>query len=108
MGHRRDVHRGDLWTCSASGVGGGQERACGGAGVWARARDRTQDAAVFGAAGLPAATAGEAAEAGAVDGRDRRDSGRRQEQPQEAAAHGEADLRPVAGRSTASRAATRS
>jgi hypothetical protein len=25
VGHRRDVHRGDLWTCSAGRVGGRQE-----------------------------------------------------------------------------------
>ena len=39
----------------------------------------------------------EAAQAGAVDGRHRRHSGRRQEQASQAAAHGQADLRAVAG-----------
>ena len=46
--------------------------------------------------GLPAGTVGKAAQAGAVDRRDRRYSERRQEQPREATAYGEADLRPVA------------
>jgi len=48
------------------------------------------------ATGLPAGAAGKAAQAGAVDRRDQRHSGRRQEQPSKAAAYGEADLRPVA------------
>ena len=39
-------------------------------GVWAGAGNRSEDVAVFGAAGLPAAAAGQAAEAGSVGGSD--------------------------------------
>ena len=38
MGHRRDVPSGDLWACTASGSGGGQESTVGSAGVWTGAR----------------------------------------------------------------------
>ena len=55
-----------------------------------------QDAALLDSTGLLAEGVGSAAETGAVAGRDRRHSGRRQEQTSQAAAHGEADLRPPA------------
>ncbi len=95
--HRRDVPSGDLWACAAGGFGGGMKSTGGSAGVWTGAGDGAEDAGIFGSAGLPAAAAGEAAQAGAVAGRDRRHSGRRQEPPREAAAHGQADLRSAAG-----------
>ena len=64
---------------TASGSGGGQESTVGSARVWTGAGDRAQDAGLFDSAGLPAERAGEAAQTGAVGGRDRRHSGRRQE-----------------------------
>lgn len=68
--YRRDVHSGDLCTSTASSSGRGEKRAAGSPGVWAGAGDRSEDVAVCSAAGLPAATTGEAAEAGSVGGSD--------------------------------------
>ena len=85
-----------LCAGSASCSGRKQERARGSAGVWTGAGDGAQDAALLDSTGLLAEGVGSAAETGAVAGRDRRHSGRRQEQTSQAAAHGEADLRPPA------------
>jgi hypothetical protein len=63
MRHRRDVRGGDLRSCSASGSCRGQESACGSQGVRAVARDGAEDAGVCCAARLPAAAAGQAADA---------------------------------------------
>ena len=98
MGHRRYVHGGTVCASAAGGSCRGQEPASGGPGVWAGAEDDRQDAGVFLAARLPAAEAGPAAQAGTVAGRDRRHSGRGQAAAEEAAAHGQADLRAAASR----------
>src|ERR1035441_4111198 len=90
--HRRDVLSGDLWADTASGSGGGQEGTDSRERVWRSARDSAEDAALRSAAGLPAAAAPEAAQAGAVGGRDRRHSGKRQAATQETTAYGEADF----------------
>src|SRR5271155_2514380 len=90
--HRRDVPGGDLWTYTPSGFSRGQKSTVGRAGVWTGARDSAEDAGLFDSAGLPAERAGEAAQAGAVDRRDRRHSGRRQDQTRQAAAYRPADL----------------
>ena len=74
MEHRRDVPGGDIRACTAGGSCRGPESASGSQGVWAVARDGTEDAAVRGAARLPATAADQAAQAGAVAGRDRRHS----------------------------------
>jgi hypothetical protein len=87
MEHRRDVRGGDLRTCTASGSRRRQESAGGGQRVWPFARYSTEDAAVRSAARLSVTAADQASEAGAVAGRHRRYSERRQ-----AAAHIEADL----------------
>ena len=73
MGYRRYEDGGAIRESAAGGVGGGDEPAGGGAGVWARAQDSEQDVGVFGAAWLPAAEACTATEAGPLAGRDRRD-----------------------------------
>src|SRR5271163_1867555 len=98
MGHRRDVPSGDLWACAAFGAGGGTEPARGSAGVWDLAQDDPEDASLCGSAGISAAAAGEAPEAGAVVGRHRRHSGRRPAETGQATAYSEADLRPASGR----------
>src|SRR5271168_5648556 len=98
MGHRRDVRGGDLWTRTAGGSSRGQESAGGSQGVWAVARDGTEDAAVRGAARLPATAADQAAQAGAMVGRHRRHSERRQAEASQAAAYGKAYLRAAEGR----------
>ena len=69
MGYRRHEDGGAIRESAAGGVGGGAEPAGGGAGVWVRTQDGEQDVGVFGAAWLPAAEAGAAAEAGPVAGR---------------------------------------
>src|SRR5271170_5098544 len=96
MGHRRDVRGGDLWTCTAGGSSRGQESAGGSQGVWAVAGDGTEDAAVRGAARLPATATDQAAQAWAMAGRhrrhsERRHSERRQAETSQAETHGEAD-----------------
>jgi phage baseplate assembly protein W len=64
-------------------------------------RDGTQDAAVFGAAGLPAGQRPvKRPKLGPWIGMIDTILRRRQEQPREATAYGEADLRPAYGRST--------
>src|ERR1019366_2448698 len=98
MEHRRDVPGGDIRACTACGSSRGPESASGSQGVWTFARDGTEDAAVRGAARLPAAAADQAAQAWPVVGRNRRHSGRRQAEAGEAAAHSEADLRAAEGR----------
>jgi len=95
--HRRNVLGGTLWTYTASGFCRGKESTSGGTGVRRGPRERAQDAALRRAAGLPARASGEAAQAGAVAGRDRRHSERRPEPTQETTTHGQADLRPPAG-----------
>src|ERR1035437_5579439 len=90
--HRRDVQGGTLWAGTTGSSSRRQERACSSAGVWAGARNGAQDAALRRAAELPAAAVPEAARVGAVAGRDRRHSGRRQAATQETTAHGEADF----------------
>src|ERR1035437_2222253 len=92
MEHRRDVPGGDIRACTSCGSCRGPESAGGGQGVWAIAGDSTQDAAVRGAARLPAATADQTAQVGAVAWRNRRHTERRQAEASEATAHGEADL----------------
>ena len=92
MEHRRDVRSGDLRAGAASSSGRGQKSTVGRAGVWVGARDRAEDAGVFDSAGLPAEGTRETAEARPVGGRDRRHSGRRQDEASEAAPHGPADL----------------
>src|SRR5208283_4966521 len=92
VGHRRDVPSGDLWAYTASGFSRGQKSTIGRTGVWLGPGDGTQDVGLFDSARLPAERATEAAQAGAVDGRDRRHSGRRQDQASQAAAHRQADL----------------
>src|SRR6476659_1736673 len=69
--HRGDVLSGTLWTCTASSLRRGKESTSGGPGVWRGPRNRAQDAALFGPAGVPAGTSGEATEAGAMAVRDR-------------------------------------
>jgi len=76
MEHRRDVRGGDLRSGTTSGSSGGQESACGGQGVWAVARDGSEDARVRGAARLPTPATDQAAQVGAVARRHRRHSGR--------------------------------
>src|SRR5208283_4429749 len=93
VGHRRDVPGGDLWTYTASGFSRGQKSTVGSTGVWTGPGDRAQDVGLFDSAGLPAERAREAAQVGAVGGRDRHDSGRRQDQTSQAAAYRPADLR---------------
>src|SRR5450631_1563045 len=95
--HRRDVPGGDLWAYTACGFGRGQKSTVGSAGVWTGPRDDTQDVGLFDSAGLPAERASEAAQAGTVGRRDRRDSGRRQVQTSQTAAYRAADLRSPAG-----------
>jgi hypothetical protein len=85
VGHRRDVHGGTLRTGSAGGAGLGAEPAGGSAGVRDLAQNDPEDASVFGAARLSAATGGPAAQARAVAGRDRRHSERGQEAARQAA-----------------------
>ena len=79
MGHRRDVYGGDLRAGAASGSGRRTEPSIGGAGVWCLPQDDSEDADVLGSAGLSAATADTAAQAGALAGRDRRHSERGQD-----------------------------
>ncbi len=74
MEHRRDVPGGDLRACTACGSCRGPPSASGSQGFWSVAGDGTEDAAVRSAAGRPAATADQAAQAGAVARRDRRHS----------------------------------
>jgi hypothetical protein len=69
MGHRRDVQGGTLRASTASGIGRGAESASGSQGVWGIARDGSEDAAVRGAARLPATATSEAPDTGAMDGR---------------------------------------
>ena len=57
MEHRRDVPGGDIRACTAGGSCRGPESASGSQGVWVVAGDGTEDAAVRGAARLPAASA---------------------------------------------------
>ncbi len=68
VGYRRYVHRGDLCASKTSSLCRGNERAASSAGVWVGAGDGSEDDEVSRAAGLPAAAAGEAAEAGSVGG----------------------------------------
>src|SRR5271166_5266028 len=63
---RRDERRGTVRAGAASGVCGGDEPAGGGAAVWDRPADGSEDAGVLGAAGIPAEPATGAAEAGSV------------------------------------------
>src|ERR1019366_3122773 len=72
--HRRDVPGGDLWSYTARGFSRGQKSTFGSAGVWTGPRDGTQDVGLFDSAGLPAERASQAAQAGTVGRRDRRDS----------------------------------
>src|ERR1017187_9927591 len=88
----------EIRACTACGSCRGPESASGSQGVWAIAGDGTEDAAVHGAARLPATAADQAAQAWPVAGRNRRHSGRRQAEAGEAAAHSEADLRAAEGR----------
>src|ERR1019366_5602058 len=62
MEHRRDVPGGDIRACTASGSCRGPESASGSQGVWSFAGDGTEDAAVRGAARLPATAADQATE----------------------------------------------
>src|SRR3974390_3654576 len=98
MEHRRDVRGGDLWTCTASGSSRREESAGGSQGVRAFTGDGREDAAVRGAARLPASAADQAAEAGAVAGRDRRHSERRQAEASQAEAYTQAGLAAADGR----------
>jgi len=66
MEHRRDVPGGDIRACTSGGSSRGPESASGSQGVWSVAGDGTEDAAVRGAARLPATAADQAAQAGAV------------------------------------------
>jgi len=97
-GHRRHVHSGTVCACAASGPGRGEEPVDGSTGVWAGAKDGVEDARVRDAAGLSAAEAGTAAQAGAVTGRDRRHFERGQDAASQAASHGQADFRTAQGR----------
>ena len=76
----------------------GNEHPRGLAGVRAGPQDGTQDAVVLGAAGVSPEHATVASEAGCIHGNHRSDSGGRSDQPPQATAHGEADLRPSPGR----------
>ena len=76
MEHRRGVHSGAVCARSASGCRRQDERTRGGQAVRAGSRDRAEDAAVFGAAGLSAAATGAAAEAGRLGRRHRSDPGK--------------------------------
>jgi len=89
VGYRRHEDGGAIRESAAGGIGGRDEPAGGGAGVWLGAQDGQQDAGVCGAARLPAAEAGAPAEAGSVARRDRRDPGGRQAALAQAAAYGE-------------------
>src|ERR1019366_5238298 len=93
----RDVPGGDLWSYTARGFSRGQKSTFGSAGVWTGPRDGTQDVGLFDSAGLPAERASQAAQAGTVGRRDRRDSGRRQDPTSQTAAYRAADLRSPAG-----------
>ena len=83
-----------------------QEPAGGGPGVWASAEDGKQDAGLFLAAWVSAAETGEAAQAGGLARCHRRYFGRRQAAAEEAAAHGQADLRASSRPSILTRVAT--
>src|ERR1035441_3209056 len=57
VGHRRDVFRGYLWSCTSSGIGGWSQSTGGGGRVWDFARFGSEDAALLGAAWLSAPAA---------------------------------------------------
>lgn len=79
-----------------SGSGGGQKSTAGSAGLRTGAHDGTQDVWLFDSARLPPKRASEATQSGDVGGRDRRDSGRRQDQTSQTGAHRPADLQTFA------------
>ena len=93
-----DVQGGRISTGSPGGDGGGQEHSGGLQRAWPAPGHRAQDAGLLRASGVPETESAQEAQAGALHWCHRPDPGGRPQASQEAAPHGQADIRAPQGR----------